>query len=167
MVLHELGRSVRKARLACGLTQAQLAAAAGLSRNTLNRLENGLFPDLGVKKAEAILEKLGMELAIRPAKTKSGKRDFIAMASTSAGVSFRKQLTPEELVHALLSGRPTPGKEAHFIVLLEEAPPALLKGLVGQVGAWVKPGKIEKNLHKIARKVGLSGEADAWRKKLA
>jgi transcriptional regulator with XRE-family HTH domain len=167
MVLHELGRAVRKARIARRLTQAQLAAAAGLSRNTLNRLENGLFPDLGVKKAQAILETLGMELTIKPVKAKSGKSDFVGMASSSASVSFRKQLTPEELVHALLSGKATPGKEAHFIVLLEEAPPALLKGLVGQVGAWVKPGKIEKNLHKIARQVGLAGEAHAWRKKLA
>ena len=167
MVLQELGKAVRKARITRGLTQAQLAAAAGLSRNTLNRLENGLFPDLGVKKAQAILEKLGMELTMKPAKAKSGKADFVGMASSSASVSFKKQLTPEELVHALLSGKATPGKEAHFIALLDEAPGALLKGRLGQVGAWVKPGKIEKNLQKIAAQVGLAGKADAWQKKLA
>ena len=64
------------------------------------------------------------------------------MACTTASVSFRKTLTPDELVHALLSGRAPPNREAHLIVLLEEGPVALLKGLVAQVGAWVKPGKV-------------------------
>ncbi len=162
--MQELGKAVRRARTRRGLTQAQLAAQAGLSRNTLNRLENGLFPDLGVKKAEAILEKLGMELSVKPAKPKHP--DFVGMASASASVSFKKKLAPDELVHALLSGKATPGKEAHFIVLLEEAPAALLKGMLEQVGAWVKPGKVEKNLKKIAKQVGLK-ESGAWHKKLA
>lgn len=148
------------------MTQAQLAAAAGLSLNTINRLENGLFPDLGLKKAQAILEKLDMELTIDQAGPKAKKPDFLAMASTSAGVSFGKQLTGEELAHALLAGKATPGKAAHFIVLLEEAPGSLLKGLVDQVGAWVKPGKVEKNLKKIAKQVGL-GEEGAWQAKIA
>lgn len=147
------------------MTQAQLAAAVGLSRNTLNRLEAGLFPDLGFRKAEAILEKLGLELTVKRAK-KAAQRapDFVHMACISAGVSFRRQLTPDELVHALLSGKPTPGKEAHFIVLLEEAPEALLTGLVEQVGAWVKPGKVERNLKSMAARLGLNGATAAWRK---
>ena len=148
------------------MTQAQLAAAAGLSLNTINRLENGLFPDLGLKKAQAILEKLDMELTIDQAGPKATKPDFLAMASTSAGASFGMPLTGEELAHALLAGKATPGKAAHFIALLEEAPRSLLKGLVDQVGAWVKPGKVERNLKKIARQVGL-GEAHAWRAKIA
>ena len=147
------------------MTQAQLAAAAGLSLNTINRLENGLFPDLGLKKAQAILEKLDMELTIDQAGPKAKKPDFVAMASASAGVSFSKQLTAAELAHALLAGKATPGKEAHFIVLLEEAPGSLLKGLVDQVGAWVKPGKVEKNLKKIAKQVGL-GEEGTWQAKI-
>jgi transcriptional regulator with XRE-family HTH domain len=146
------------------MTQAQLAAAVGLSRNTLNRLEAGLFPDLGFRKAGAILEKLGMELTVKRAKKAQQAPDFVRMACISAGVSFRKQLTPDELVHALLSGNPTPGKEAHFIVLLEEAPAALLKGLVEQVGAWVKPGKVERNLKNMAAQLGLNGATAAWRK---
>lgn len=165
-IIHELGRAIRNARNAKGLTQAQLAAAAGLSLNTINRLENGLFPDLGVKKAQAILEKLDMELTIDLAEPKAKKPDFVAMASTSAGVSFKKQLAPDELTHALLAGKVTPGKEAHFIVLLEEAPASLLKGLVEQVGAWVKPGKVEKNLAKIAAQVGLDEETSTWQKKI-
>ena len=166
MLIQELGKAIRNGRTRRGLTQAQLAEQAGLSRNTLNRLENGLFPDLGVKKAEAILEKLGMELTVKPVAPKSKKPDFVGMASASASVSFKKKLSPDELVHALLSGKATPGKEAHFIVLLEEAPAVLLKGMLQQVGAWVKPGKVGKNVKKIAKQVGLK-ESGAWQKKIA
>jgi DNA-binding XRE family transcriptional regulator len=38
---HALGRRIRRRRTAAGLTQAALAAAAGISRVTLLRIENG------------------------------------------------------------------------------------------------------------------------------
>jgi transcriptional regulator with XRE-family HTH domain len=166
MFIQHLGAEIRRARRKRGLTQEQVATAAGLSRNTLNRLENGLFPDLGVKKAQAILEKLDMELAVKPVEAGAKKPDYIAMASKSAGVSFKKQLAPQELAHALLSGKATPGKEAHFMVLLEEAPAPLLAGMIEQAGAWVTLEKITKNLKKIAVQVGLGGAAGAWQKKI-
>ena len=164
MVIQELGTAVRRERIARGWTQAHLAQAAGLSRNTLNRLENGLFPDLGVKKAEALLEKLGMELFVGSASAKTRQPDFIGMACTNASVSFKETLTPDELVHALLSGKPTPEKEAHFIALIEEAPASLLSGLVQQVGKWAKAGKLERNLAKIARQLGVTIRDEAWPK---
>jgi transcriptional regulator with XRE-family HTH domain len=164
MIIQELGKAIREERVARGLTQARLAIESGLSRNTLNRLENGLFPDLGVKKADAILKRLGMELGVNPAAQKKRSPDFVSMACSSAGVSFRKALTAEELVHALLSGKAPSGRKAHFIVLLDEAPPVLLKGLIAQVGAWVKPGKVAKNLQKIARQVGVVGKNEAWKR---
>src|SRR4029077_17032209 len=119
MLIQELGRAVRDGRNARGITQAALAAEAGLSLNTLNRLENGVFPDLGIKKAGAILEKLGMELSVNPIELKK-KPDFVSMACTFAGVSFKKQLTSYELIHALLSGKAPSGMKAHFITLLDE-----------------------------------------------
>jgi len=167
MVLQQLGLAIRHARDAKGLTQKELATRAGLSRNTLNRLENGDFPDLGVRKAETILKELGMQFDIKPAQPHAQKLKFASMASMSANVSFKDELTPEELVQALLSGKPTPSKAAHFIVLLEESPASVVKGLVEEVGALTgKPGKVEKNLKKIAQKVGL-GESGSWLKKLA
>jgi hypothetical protein len=89
------------------------------------------------------------------------------MASASASVSLKKQLTPKELVHALLSGKVPQGKEAHFIVLLDEAPSSMLKGLLNQVGALTKPGKVEKNLSKIAHQLGMDSESATWQKKIA
>ena len=90
--------------------------------------------------------------------------DYIGMACTTAGVSLRKALAPDELVRALLAGKATPGKQAHFVVLLEEAPPALLRGLIAQVGAWGKPGQVARNVRKIAGALGVRLKAAKWLK---
>lgn len=39
----ELANSLREAREAAGLTQGQLAEAIGVSRKTINTVENGVF----------------------------------------------------------------------------------------------------------------------------
>lgn len=163
MRLQELGYEIRKARIARGLTQAQLAVAAGLSRTTLNQLENGLFPDLGIKKVQGVLGKLGMELSVRQA-AEGNRPDFIRMACTTAGVSLKTALTEDELVQALLSARIPQGKRPHLRVLLDEATPALLKGLVKEVGRWTRPGRVEKNLAKIARDAASSRRIETWMK---
>ena len=67
MRINELGHEIRQARLTRGLTQAQLASAAGLSRETLNLLESGLVRDLGVRKVLAVLEQLGLSLNVQRA----------------------------------------------------------------------------------------------------
>jgi y4mF family transcriptional regulator len=90
--------------------------------------------------------------------------DFIGMACTTAGVSLRKALGPDELVRALLTGKPTPGKRAHFVVLLEEAPPGLLQGLIAQVGAWARPGQVARNIRKIAGAIGVRLRRAEWLK---
>lgn len=95
---------------------------------------------------------------------KLAQTDYIGMACTTAGVSLRKSLAPDELVRALLAGKPTPGKHAHFVVLLEEAPPALLQGLIAQVGAWAKPGKVARNIRKIADAIGVHLGTGDWPK---
>src|SRR5690349_6327738 len=98
MRIPELGQALRTARLKRGLTRAELAVAAGLARNTLNRIENGLFPDLGIRKASTLLQKLGLDLTVKPIESKPMKPDFVEMASASVGVSFKDQLAPDELV---------------------------------------------------------------------
>jgi len=40
--------------------------------------------------------------------------DYIGMACISAGVSLREALTPDELVKALLTGKPPRERRAHF-----------------------------------------------------
>jgi len=159
MRLQELGYTIRKARLGLGLTQAKLASGAGLSRTTLNLLENGLFPDLGIRKVKAILDQLGLTLLVQPA---ARVNDFVRMACTTANVSYRSSLTEDELVRALLNGKVPAGKRPHLRTLLEEAPAGLLRGLVKQASEWSKPGRVEKNLALIADEVSSSRKIRAW-----
>jgi antitoxin CcdA len=92
------------------------------------------------------------------ASRKSGpaQPDYIGMACTSAGVSLRKPLAADELVRALMVGKAPRGKRAHFIVLLEEAPAPLLRGLVTQVSAWAAPGAVARNIRRIAAEIGVA-----------
>ncbi len=161
MRLQEIGNAIRAARAGRGLTQAALAANAGLSRTTLNQLENGVFPDIGVKKVQNVLDLLGLDLSVVKAPKRRGP-DFIRMASTSANVRFRERLTEDELVHALLSGKVPRNRRPHLRSLLEEAPETVLQGLVARVGTWTRPGKVEKNLLKIAEALHASHRVREW-----
>ena len=161
MRLQEIGSAIRAARAGRGLTQAALAANAGLSRTTLNQLENGVFPDIGVKKVQNVLDLLGLDLSVVKAPKKRGP-DFIRMASTSANVRFRERLTEDELVHALLSGKVPRNRRPHLRSLLEEAPETVLQGLVARVGTWTRPGKVKKNLLKIAEALHASRRVREW-----
>ncbi len=163
MQFQQLGFEIRKGRRARGLTQAQLARAARVSRTTLNQLENGVFPDLGLRKVQAILDHLGLTLEVRPAREPASP-NFIQMACATASVSFRATLREDELVGALLTGKVPPRKRPHFRTLLDEANPSLLNGLIKDVSKWTKPGRVEKNLAKIAGEVGSSRRIESWLK---
>ena len=64
MDLFELGQSITKARQAQKLTQGQLASKAGLSRATINQLEQGHISDLGIRKLLNILNALELQLTL-------------------------------------------------------------------------------------------------------
>ncbi len=163
MRLQEISYRIREARVGQGWTQAQLANAAGVSRTTLNQLENGLFPDLGVKKLRAILDQVGLALAIQPVE-KTTAPDFVRMACTTANVSYRDALSEDELIRALLTGKIPAGKRPHFRTLFDEATPALLQGLAQEVGRWTKPGRLEKNLGMIAKDIHSKRGIGVWLK---
>ncbi len=86
------------------------------------------------------------------------------MACATAGVSFRVPLAEDELVGALLTGKVPPRKHPHLRTLLNEANPALLNGLIKEVSKWAKPGRVEKNVAKIARETGASRKIESWLK---
>ncbi len=67
MTLNQFGQSIGATRKEQGLRQMDLAARAGLSRATIDALENGRAADIGVSKLSRILAVLGLELSIRPA----------------------------------------------------------------------------------------------------
>jgi transcriptional regulator with XRE-family HTH domain len=62
-----LGESIARARRLQNLRQADLASKAGVSRATIDALENGRSRDIGVSKLARILAAIGLELSIRPA----------------------------------------------------------------------------------------------------
>jgi transcriptional regulator with XRE-family HTH domain len=159
MRLQELGYVIRKARQARGLSQAQLAAASGVSRTTINQLENGVFPDLGLRKAQDILEHLGLDLRVQPAPRRP---NYVRMACTSASVSFRETLSEPELTRALLTGRVPAKRRPHLRALLDEAPIAVLQGLTAEIARWTRPGRIPENLVGIAKVLGCRRRPRAW-----
>jgi len=158
----QLGEAVRAAREAAGLTQARLAARARVGLKFLFELESGK-DTLRSDKVLDVLEVLGMRLVMTPAGAVAREPearydavpDYIGMACASAGVSLREALAPDELVKALLTGKPPRERRAHLTVLLEEAPEELLRGLVAQVGRWASPAKVGANLRKIAVELGV------------
>lgn len=163
MNIRELGHQIRRARLERRLTQAELARVAGISRQTLNRLESGLVRDLGIRKVMALLNHLGLALALESEQYPS-RPDYIAMACTTANVSFRTALTEQELIHALATGKVPEHRAPHLRALLDEAPVPLLQGLANEVARWMTPGKLEKNLRQLTSKLNASRSLEEWLK---
>ncbi len=86
------------------------------------------------------------------------------MACTSASVSFRSALTEDELIHALVTGKIPEKRGPHLRTLFNEAPEAMLQGLAEEAAGWTKPGKLERNLRKLAIDLGATHGVERWRK---
>jgi transcriptional regulator with XRE-family HTH domain len=65
--LYAVGSEVAFRRKALGLSQSMLAQRAGVSRATLDALENGRSGELGFSKVAKILSALGLELKLQEA----------------------------------------------------------------------------------------------------
>ncbi len=155
MLLIEIGRELRQLRLAAGLTQAHLASLAGVSRETLSRIENGTYNDIGIKKLQALLELVGGELIARPARKAKGP-DFIRRAVTTANISLRDRLYADELVQALVTGNVPPGRDAHLQTVLEESSAENLTGLIEQVGKLARdPDRVDAGAKNLQKKLGI------------
>jgi HTH-type transcriptional regulator / antitoxin HipB len=60
--IQELGQAIAERRRALGLQQAATARQAGISAESLSRLERGHTAEFGTRKLLAVLAVLGMEL---------------------------------------------------------------------------------------------------------
>lgn len=63
--LTSIAKEIASRRKALRLSQAGLAKKAGLSRSTIDALENGRVGELGYAKVNNILAALGLELTLR------------------------------------------------------------------------------------------------------
>lgn len=73
--LISIGDRIAERRKTLKLSQAELARKAGLSRATLDALENGRAGELGFSKVTKLLAALGLELTLRTASSQRPSLD--------------------------------------------------------------------------------------------
>jgi len=157
----EISAEVLRRRLAIGLTQAELAARAGLSRATVNAIENDTVSDIGARKLAGLLEVLGARLDVSTIRNQRGP-DFLKIAATSASVSFRESLTASELRKIFLTGRVPRRHRPHIRALLNEASEPVWRGLASQLQPLMTRDQLAGNLRNLARKLGSARDIAAW-----
>ncbi|MGN0262704.1 MAG: helix-turn-helix domain-containing protein [Eggerthellaceae bacterium] len=69
----EIGFAIKDRRAELGLTQAQVAEAAGVSSRCLWSLELGLNPGVQLNKLTAVLKVLGLDLCLREGEVPDSK----------------------------------------------------------------------------------------------
>jgi transcriptional regulator with XRE-family HTH domain len=119
MQLREVGMHVHDKRKELGISQAQLAKLAGLSRTTVNQLESGILEDLGYTKLSKLLGILGLSF---DAKVRLKKSPALKMAAQTASTSYKKILTSDVLKNILKSGVVPDDFKPHLMTLLDEMP---------------------------------------------
>lgn len=135
---HELSAAVKARRSDIGLTQTTLAKLAGLSRATVNQIENGSFKDLSLHRAARLLDTLGLSLTVSPAHPRQRRPDTrptpaLDLAARSASVSYRRVMRGSQLKAILLTGDMPTSLQPHMNVLLEESSVWMLASIVEQV----------------------------------
>ena len=136
--IQELGSSVRTRRSDMGLTQTTVAKLSGLSRATVNQVENGTINDLSLTRASKLLGVLGLFITVaaprpRHSKTKDSKSSARDLAARTAGVSYRLAMSADHLRDSLSTGVVPPEFMPHVHTLLEEAPVSLLAAVVEEL----------------------------------
>lgn len=66
MQLADLGPILKEARKKANLSQEELAAPLGMSRATISAIESGRCEEIGITKLVALLNIVGLELAVTP-----------------------------------------------------------------------------------------------------
>ena len=155
--LQELSQAVRARRMDMGLTQNTLAKLSGLSRATINQVENATLSDLSLTRAAKLLGVLGLSLGVTQPQPHRSKRatqsSALAIAARTASVSYREPLSTKDL-RAVLTGQSVPDDLApHIHTLLEEAPVPLLAAVADQVHAerGIERAMVWKTMKDLAR----------------
>ncbi|MES2091825.1 MAG: helix-turn-helix domain-containing protein [Pseudomonadota bacterium] len=136
--LYELSAAVRVRRADMGLTQMTLATLSGLSRATVNQVENGTIKDLSMTRAARLLDALGLSMSIAAPRTGNRKRLMekskpLDIAARTASVSYKIPVSAGQLRETLTTGMFLPDFLPHVYALLDEAPVSLLASVVEQV----------------------------------
>jgi transcriptional regulator with XRE-family HTH domain len=144
MNLAQIGGAIHGKRIEAGLLQEHVAKLAGLSRVTINQLENGTLNDLGYTKLKAVMDVLGLDMeTVQPSQLKSA----LAIAARSISTSYRDVITPDMLSSMLRSGQAPEQFQPHLMALLDETPlPVVVKAIAEAATPDVPAKKIMKHL---------------------
>lgn len=156
--IHELGHALRTRRTEMGLSQAQVAALSGLSRQTVNQIETCAASDLGLNKAERLASVLGLMLHVdagRPRLNRLPKMKPLTRAAATASVSYKSRLAAPMLKRILASGKLSEKYIPHVHALLDDAPVSLLSAVAEQVHEEesISREDVWKNYRSLARQV--------------
>lgn len=149
--LASLGVTVRERREKLGLTQERLASLAGLSRATINEIENGQVADLGFTKILRLLRVINLGVLIAekgPTKRRHRTANAIQTAAQTASTSYRALLPADTLTAAIRTGKIPDAFRAHFATLLDEAPIPVVVGAVEASFRNEVPKSIWRNVAK-------------------
>jgi transcriptional regulator with XRE-family HTH domain len=148
-----------------GLTQEQVAALSGLSRQTVCQVETGSVPDLGLNKAEKLASVLGLALRVETSHRKllTHKMTPLKRAANSAGVSYKTSLTAAQLKNILMKGQVPSKYEPHLHALLDDAPVSLLAAVAEQLNEEVHISRdsVWRNYRDLASQV--KSRRDIWK----
>ncbi len=150
MNLLEIGQRIRIRREALGLSQDRLAKLGGLSRVTINQLETGAIGDLGIAKLLVLLDLLGLALNTHEYPQKN---NGLLMASRTASVSYKRELSAAELAQALADGALPFSITPHMATLLDEAPLSVIVLAVEEAAQQkhITPKAVWRNVIRFAR----------------
>ena len=84
MLINDLAHALQEARRAAGLSQADLAERAGVSRMTVQKLEAGAI-DPRVSTIVVLVRALGLDLLLVPAALKSTMVEFLRAGGRAVG----------------------------------------------------------------------------------
>jgi transcriptional regulator with XRE-family HTH domain len=138
MNLAQIGDEIHNKRIQAGLLQEHVAKFAGLSRVTINQLENGMLKDLGYTKLKAVMDVLGLDMeTVQP----SGLKSALAVAARSISTSYRDVMTADMLSMMLRSGQAPEQFHPHLMALLDETPFPVVVQAVGEAATSDVPAK--------------------------
>jgi DNA-binding XRE family transcriptional regulator len=160
--LQELGNSVRQRRTDMAMTQAAVARLSGLSRATINQIENGAICDLSLSRTARLLDVVGLKVVVSPAREREAPatqhpppRSALALAAQTASVSYRVALSAAQVRTVFCTGEIEPEFLPHLFSLLEEAPVALLARVVEALHAQdgVTHASVWQTMRQLARQL--------------
>ena len=160
MNIQTIGKEIYLRRQHVGLTQQRLAKLADLSRQTVQQLEAGTIKDLSFQRLAALLGVLGLSFDQPNLEARKRKRGLWMAAKTSS-VSYRVEMTSDELQCALATGQVPEGRISHVLHFLDEAPVQIVVMAIEETAenVAVEPSEIWSNVAKLASHLGAARSA--------